>query len=125
MYDTYGSKKTDSWAVVTGGSDGIGLVMCQKLAKQGYNIAIVSRNESKINAVLKEISAEYPKIKTLCVVADFSKMKSIQDYDAKVAEKLKTLDVGILCVNAGYMCFDLFKDQTNQQVEDQWMINGI
>jgi hypothetical protein len=30
MLDTYGQK--DSWAVVTGGSDGIGLAMCNNLA---------------------------------------------------------------------------------------------
>ena len=31
MYDRYG--KEDSWALITGGSDGIGLAMCHNLAK--------------------------------------------------------------------------------------------
>lgn len=37
-----------SWAVVSGGSDGMGLAMCQNLAKQGFNICMVARNEEKM-----------------------------------------------------------------------------
>ena len=40
--------KNDSWAVVTGGSDGIGLEICYQMAEKGFNICIVSRNLGKI-----------------------------------------------------------------------------
>ena len=54
--DRYGSKDgSKTWAVVTGGSDGIGLGICKKLAKEGFNICIVARNQSKMNARLNEI----------------------------------------------------------------------
>ena len=69
-----------SWAVVTGGSDGIGFGMCNNLAKQGFNICIVSRNEKKINEKLELIKKECPNVKTMCIVADFSKMGSIGEY---------------------------------------------
>ena len=42
MFDKYGGK--GSWALITGGSDGIGLEMCRNLANQGFNILMVSRN---------------------------------------------------------------------------------
>ena len=67
---TYG--REDSWAVVTGGSDGIGLAMCKKLADEGFNICMVARNEEKMKDKLKEI-----KTKTMYVVADFSKMTTL------------------------------------------------
>src|SRR5437016_10044142 len=38
----------DSWAVVTGASDGIGAEYCRQLAKMGFNIALVSRTMSKL-----------------------------------------------------------------------------
>ena len=64
LYQMYATKfpngKYQSWAVVTGGSDGIGLAMCHNLAGQGFNIAIVSRNENKINKKLTEIKNAYP-----------------------------------------------------------------
>lgn len=33
-----------SWAVITGGSDGIGLAMGKELASRGFNIVIVARS---------------------------------------------------------------------------------
>ena len=74
MYDTYARKDLKSWAVVTGGSDGLGLAICKKLAQQGFNIAIVARNATKIESVLEEIKKEFPSIETRAVIADFAKM---------------------------------------------------
>ena len=78
LFTKYGKKSElldSSWAVVTGGSDGIGLGMCKKLASEGFNICIISRTESKINEKLEEIRKECrdgdSSFKTLCVVADF------------------------------------------------------
>lgn len=36
------------WAVITGGSDGIGLGFGEELAKLGFNIVVISRNKQKI-----------------------------------------------------------------------------
>ena len=51
----YGS---GSWALVTGGSDGIGAEYCLELAKEGFNICVVSRTRSKLEAVEKRIKTE-------------------------------------------------------------------
>jgi len=40
----YGRENGESYAVVTGGTEGLGLELCDQLAEQGFNIAIVSRN---------------------------------------------------------------------------------
>jgi len=38
-----------SWAIITGGSDGIGLSMAKYLAEDnGFNICIVGRNQEKL-----------------------------------------------------------------------------
>jgi len=54
MYDLY-HNGSDSWAVITGGSDGIGLAMAHNLAKQGFNICIVARNEPKMKNACEEV----------------------------------------------------------------------
>ena len=46
IYGLYGLG--DTWAVVTGGSDGIGEQFCLQLAQKGFNICIISRNKSKM-----------------------------------------------------------------------------
>lgn len=39
----------DSWAVVTGSSDGIGLAAAKHLAAKGFNIVLIARNLEKLN----------------------------------------------------------------------------
>jgi len=68
---TYGDK--DSWVVVTGGSDGIGEQFCKDLAKHGFNICIIARNEDKMKQKLESIKSLSNKpIKTRYVVADLA-----------------------------------------------------
>ncbi len=63
---------TDSWVLVTGGSDGIGLEMCKQMAAQGFNVCIVARNEEKIKSKIPEILECNKNIKTRYVIADFA-----------------------------------------------------
>lgn len=51
----------DSWAVVTGASDGIGKATCFELARRGFNIVLVSRSLSKLNQVAEEIREDTKK----------------------------------------------------------------
>jgi hypothetical protein len=51
-FKTYGVPASEgfdgSYALVTGASDGIGLAYCKHLSSLGFNILMVSRNESKL-----------------------------------------------------------------------------
>lgn len=41
----YGS---ESWALITGATDGLGKALCEELAKIGYNLIMISRNKEKL-----------------------------------------------------------------------------
>lgn len=107
--------------MVTGGSDGIGLAICKKLAKEGFNICIISRTESKINQKLQEIKRECrpedESFKTLCIVADFGKLRTIEEYKSVIADKLQELDVAVLVLNAGFMKVGPFLEVSSQELE--------
>ncbi|ETN42502.1 uncharacterized protein HMPREF1541_01659 [Cyphellophora europaea CBS 101466] len=64
---TFGPK--GSWAVVTGASDGIGKEFALQLARKGFNLVLVSRTQSKLEALAKSI--EGVEVETLAI--DFSK----------------------------------------------------
>ena len=59
LYKKYGIERSKnfegSWAIVTGASDGIGLAYCHLLAKQGFNILLISRSEEKLKDVQKQV----------------------------------------------------------------------
>lgn len=45
--------------VVTGATDGIGKAYCEHLAKLGLNIVLISRTQSKLDDVAKELGRFY------------------------------------------------------------------
>ena len=45
----------NSWAVVTGGSDGIGLEMSRRFARLGFNVCLIARTLSKLESAEKEL----------------------------------------------------------------------
>ena len=47
----------NSWAVVTGATDGIGKAATIYLAKQGFNVVLISRTLSKLETVAKEVKS--------------------------------------------------------------------
>jgi len=95
----YGRKGT--WAVVTGASDGIGKEFAVQLAQKGFNLVLVSRTESKLQALSHEIESKYAgsSIKTKILAMDFSKN---DDGDfARLKALVDGLDIAILINNVG------------------------
>ena len=90
----------DSWAVITGASDGIGKGYAFELAKRGFNIVLVGRNKSKLEQVEMNLKLAHPKVETRVVVADFADAYQ-EGFAEKVLEQVKDLDVSILINNAG------------------------
>jgi 17beta-estradiol 17-dehydrogenase / very-long-chain 3-oxoacyl-CoA reductase len=86
-----------AWAVVTGGSDGIGRALALQLATAGFNVCVIARTQSKLDEVVEEIQLSGRK--GLAIAFDFSTCQ--QDaYDA-LFRQLDTLDISILVNNVG------------------------
>lgn len=92
-----------SWAVVTGATDGIGRAYCNELAKAGMNIVCISRTQDRLDTAVAELKADY-KVQAMSIQADFDSANSDALY-SKIADKLKTVEVGVLINNVG-MSYD-------------------
>lgn len=93
-------KKLGKWAVITGATDGIGKAYAKALAKKGISIVLISRTESKLQDVKKEIDDKgYDGVETKYVVCDYSKFDKAAQ--AKVEAEIKDLEVGVLINNVG------------------------
>ena len=105
LLKVYGDATTPggSWVVVTGASDGIGAEYCRQLAKDGFNIALVSRTMEKLKKVEQECLVINAKIQTRIVQVDFAGNTDTQFYRDQIYNKLEDLDIAILINNAGVM----------------------
>ncbi|KAJ8050707.1 Very-long-chain 3-oxoacyl-CoA reductase [Holothuria leucospilota] len=90
-------KKYGTWAAVTGATDGIGKAYAEQLASKGLNIVLLSRTESKLEAVAAEIRSKY-NVETKIIAVDFS--GGVEIY-SDIAAKLEGLEVGVLVNNVG------------------------
>ena len=59
------------WAVITGGSDGIGLAIANQLASKGLKIVLVGRDQIKLDDCAKAIASKH-RVELKVIVADFS-----------------------------------------------------
>ena len=89
----------NTWAVITGATDGIGKAYAQKMAKMGYNLLIISRNEEKLNKTKEEILSKHKKcshIRTLAV--DFTKPDIYERLESSIND---LEDIHVLVNNVG------------------------
>ena len=99
-------------ALVTGASSGIGEEIAKELAKRGYDIILVARNEEKLKNVASKI-----KTNTRIIIIDLSNKENCK----KLYEETKNEDIDILINNAGFgvhgKFFDTDLDKEIQMIE--------
>ena len=55
MLHRYGSSKKELWALITGSAMGIGKAYSQELAKIGFNIIMIDKEDDKMDKTQKEL----------------------------------------------------------------------
>jgi len=84
-------------ALVTGASSGIGAVYADRLAKRGYDLILVARNEQRLNAVADKIRGETGRNVTV-LPADLNDKAGLSKIETRLKEDSK---ITLLVNNAG------------------------
>lgn len=110
-------KKLGQWAVVTGATDGIGKAYAVAFAKKGLNVVLISRTESKLQDVKKEIDEKNSGVDVKYIVCDYSNFD--KKAQAAVSSEIRDLDIGVLVNNVGisYRYPRYFNELTEDEVE--------
>src|ERR1700754_626842 len=84
-------------ALVTGASSGIGAVYADRLAKRGYDLILVARNEQRLNAAAKHLRAETG-VQVTSLPADLNDKNGLAKVEAVLREDPT---IAMLVNNAG------------------------
>ena len=105
-------------AIVSGGSDGIGRAIAQKLASEGAQVVICARNADKITATVNAITSEGGSCEGQSL--DVSDAQSYADMISNVA-KDKGLD--ILVNNAAHVGMGMIADTDLEDFQQNFRVN--
>lgn len=105
-------------AVITGASSGIGAVYADRLARRGYDLLLVGRNQERLGELAKKLAVETGrKVQTLA--ADLTNSKDLADLEQILREDSR---VTLLINNAG---LGATKPLLNSDVDDMSRIIAL
>lgn len=100
-------KYSAQWAIVTGGSSGIGKAITKRLAAQGLNVVIAAYGDKLLEAAKVDFPKEYPGVKFRFVAVDLSAADE-QVYLKPIRDVTDDIAVQVVFSNAGYIQTGLF-----------------
>ena len=86
----------DKTAVVTGGSRGIGKAIARELALEGVDVAIVARNEERLEATAEELTRETSR-RIVAIPADTGEDEAVRSMVSQADAAFGHLDILVNC----------------------------
>lgn len=106
----------DKFAIVTGGSHGIGRAIALALADEGCNVAVCARNKERIEKTIREIEAK--SVAAIGISADVMSLSDIERVIKMVIDSWGTIHVLINNVGGGGRWGS---DKVEKTPEDVWL----
>ncbi len=103
-------EKYGQYALIAGGSDGLGYAFAEAIARRGLNLILIARREDRLKAAADRLKQTYGTdvITIAADMADFENVKKL----------IGTLDVsiGLLVYNAAYAPIGLFENMSEDRL---------
>jgi len=110
--DTYGP-----YALVAGGSYGLGAAFAEAIARRGVNLVILARNEDQLTATANRLAAEHG-VDVIPIVADMADFGGVRKSLGRL-----TASIGLLVYDAAYAPIGRFEDATEDQLDRAAAVN--
>ena len=93
------------WALVAGGSLGMGAAYSRQLARQGLNVVLVAEAADPLESLAQSVAAEH-RVETRALVVDLA----APDMLAQLTVATRDLEIGLLVYNAAHSVVGRFLD---------------
>lgn len=115
---------SDSWALVTGATNGMGEEFGYQLAGLGFNVILHGRNASKLAAVRSTIESKHPNVQVRTVAVDASQYPPKLDEFTTV---LRDVKLTVLINNIGIVSqnYPLLEEETEAELAAQLITNNM
>ncbi|KAL9654053.1 hypothetical protein ABK040_011597 [Willaertia magna] len=91
------------WALVTGGSSGIGAALVEKLLRdQQLNVAIVALEDKLMKEFVQNMKTKYPNREIRAIGVNLTDDNPENGYMKTIVEATKDIDIGCVFCNAGF-----------------------
>lgn len=110
MKTTRFKEKYGQYALVAGGSDGLGFAFAEAIARRGLNLILMARQEDRLKAAAARLKETY-QIEVISITADMADFENVK----KSIETLK-VSIGLLVYNAAYAPIGLFENTSEDQL---------
>jgi hypothetical protein len=104
-------EKYGQYALIAGGSDGLGYAFAKAIARRGVNLVLIARNKERLNSAASRLKDNY-KIDVIPIAGDMA------DYE-NIKREINGLDVsiGLLIYNAAFAPIGLFENMGEDELD--------
>lgn len=110
---------TNKTVAVTGCTGGLGKQLCFALAKNGFNLIMVDRNQEKSERLANVLRENFQSVKITNVIADMENFSSVKT----ATERLISLKPNVFIANAG--AYSIKRCKTDCGFENVFQINFV
>lgn len=97
-------EKYGQYALVAGGSDGLGFAFAEAIARRGSDLILIARREDRLKSAAAKLKEKY-KIDVISIAADMADYENVK----KLISDLK-VTIGLLVYNAAFAPIGLFEN---------------
>lgn len=114
----------NKYAVVTGGSSGMGLEYVRMLAVKGYNIFIVALFQNETDAVAEDMRKRFPELDFVSIGIDLSSVDAPKKVYDTVMSMRPDAQVEVLINNAGMLHPMHFRNMSPEKISSVIMVHN-
>jgi uncharacterized protein len=110
MKPTQFKEKYASYALVAGGSDGLGYAFAEAIARRGLNLVLIARREDRLQAAEARLKETYG-IDVISFAADMADLNHVRQWVGALQ-----VSIGLLVYNAAYAPIGLFENVSEDEL---------